>query len=336
MSRKNEYIYDAAVQFESLSGVPVTIENGRKEYDVVLTINNIRFIIVSKVEVRAANKGLVIAQIKEIEAKTRKPLVVIVKFIASDIAKEFKDKGINYIDIAGNGYIKKGNLLLFVSGQKTQKAKKTNQARAFQEAGVKLIFNLLNDPKNLMLSYRELAEKTGIAIGSVSNVIRELEDLHFILKTQSKRVLKNKPELLNRWVVAYNDVLRPRLVKRKMRFTDKAKYVEWKNLIKANDNSIFLWSGEPAGAILTNYLKPAAFILYTDRNWQECAKLFNMVPDENGDIEIMTIFWEVNDYKNNTKTVPAVIAYTDLINTGLDRNIETAKMILENELPNIK
>lgn len=336
MYRNNDFIYDAAVQLENLSGVPITVESGRKEYDAVLTIINIQFVVIGKTEVRNANKGLVYAQLKDTKGKTNKPLVIIAKFIASEIAKEFKEKGINYIDIAGNGYIKKDNLSIFVSGQKTQKAPKTNQARAFQEAGVKLIFNLLSDSRNLMLSYRELAEKTGIAIGSVSNIIRELEDLHFILKTESKRVLKNKAELLNRWVIAYNDVLRPKLVKRKMRFADKTKYAEWRNVFQLNIEGNFLWSGEPAGAIYTNYLKPAAFTLYTDKNWQECAKLFNMVPDENGDIEIMTIFWNTENYKNDKQSVPPIIAYTDLINTGLDRNLETAKLILENELPNIK
>jgi len=336
MYRKNDFIYDASVQLETIIGFPIIIESSRKEYDAILTINNYQFVVVSKTEVRTANKGLVYAQLKEIEQKTKKPLVVIAKFIANDIAKEFKEKGINYIDVAGNGFIKQGNILIFVSGQKAQIAQKTNQARAFQEAGIKLIFNFLSDPKNLMLSYRELAEKTGIAIGSVSNIIRELEDIHFILKTERKRVLKNKPELLNRWVIAYNDILRPKLFKRKMRFADKNRYVKWRDVLQVNDKGAFLWSGEPAGAIYTNYLKPAAFTIYTDKNWQECAKLFNMVPDENGDIEIMAIFWNIEHYNNNKQTVPPVITYTDLINTGLDRNIETARLILENELPNIK
>ena len=336
MYRNNDYIYDAVVQLDNLSGIPITIESGRKGYDAILTINKVQFVVISKAEVRAANKGLVYAHIKETSEKTQRPIVVVAKFIASDIAKEFREKGTNYIDVAGNGYIKNDNLVIFITGQKPQTALKTNQTRAFQEAGIKLIFNLLSDPKNLTVSYRELAEKTGIAIGSVSNVMKELESSGFILKTNSKRVLKNKPELLKRWVLAYNDVLRPRLVKRRMRFAEKTKYKEWKSVLKISHEGNFLWSGEPAGAILTKYLKPAAFTLYTDKNWQECAKLFNMIPDENGDIEIMTIFWAVENYKNDKQTVPPIIAYTDLINTGLDRNIETANLILQNELPNIK
>ncbi|MDC2165318.1 hypothetical protein [Bacteroides thetaiotaomicron] len=49
----------------------------------------------------------------------------------------------------------------------------------------------------------------------------ELEDEHFILRIKTKRVLKNKPDLLERWIIAYHDVLRPRLLKKQMRFSKK-------------------------------------------------------------------------------------------------------------------
>jgi len=75
---------------------------------------------------------------------------------------------------------------------------KTNQTKAFQEVGIKIIFNLLNNPENLQLSYRELAELADVSIGSVSNVIEELEQQTYILKTNTKRILKNKEKLLER------------------------------------------------------------------------------------------------------------------------------------------
>lgn len=335
MYRNNDYIYDAAVQLESTTAIPVTIESTRKDYDAVLTIKNIQFTVTAKPEIRTANKGIVLAQLKELEAKSNRPIIIVAKFIASDIAQELKEKAINYLDVAGNTFIKKDDFFIYVAGQKVQKNKKTNQTRAFQETGIKLIFSLLSNPENIQLSYRELAERTGIAIGSVSNVMKELEELNFILKTDTKRILKNKLELLNRWIVAYHDVLRPRLLKRKMRFVDKGKYNNWSMLLRNQPDNTILWSGEPAAALLTNYLKPAIFSIYTTKSWQDCAKLFDMVPDENGDIEILTIFWK-QEIIGIEPIAPTVLIYTDLINSGSDRNLEVAKIILDNELQNIK
>jgi len=336
MYRNNDFIYDAAVKLENILTFPVTVESTRVPYDAILTINNFQFIVEAKTEIRTANKGIILAQLKEYQTNSKKPIIIVAKFIASDIAKEFREKAINYLDVAGNAFIKKDDFFIYVTGQKAQKTEKTNQSRAFQEAGIKLIFSLLSNPDNLQLSYREIAEQTGIAIGSISNIMRELEDLNFILKTETKRILKNKPELLNRWIVAYQDVLRPRLIKRRLRFADKAKYNNWKTWLDNQSLNICQWGGEPAAALITDFLKPAFFTIYTSGSWQEYTQILDMVPDENGDIEILSTFWNAENKINNVQTVPPVLIYADLINSAMDRNLETAKMILNNELQNIK
>jgi len=338
MYHNNDFIYDASVQLENLTGFKITIESSRSEYDAIMTIENIQFVVVGKSEIRSNNKGLVLTNLKDLESKTKKPIVVIAKFIASDIAKELREKDINYIDVAGNAYIKKDKLIVNITGQKVQKSERTNQSRAFQEAGIKLIFNLLSNQKNLDLSYRELAEQTDIAIGSISNVMKELEELNFILKTDTKRILKNKTELLNRWIVAYHDVLKPKLVRKKMRFANKNNYSEWKNIcLNPNNQITTLWGGEPAAALITNYLKPAKFTIFTSQNWQDCAKSIGLIPDENGDVELLIKFWKiVTPEEQSHNIVPHLLIYTDLINSGLERNIETAKIIFDNELSSIK
>jgi hypothetical protein len=338
MYRDKDFIYDAAAELENIADIPVPVDCSRKEYDAILTINEVQYTVEARSEIREANKGIVLAQLKELQEVSNRPIIIVAKFIASDIAKEFKKKDINYIDAAGNAYIKQKNFHLYITGQKVHKVKKINQSRAFQVAGIKLIFSLLSKPENLLLSYRELTEKTGIAIGSISNIMRELEDLNFILKTKTKRILKNKKELLYRWIVAYHDVLRPRLIKRKMRFSDKSKYINWKGIILNQTKEIdTLWGGEPGASILTNFLKPGTFTIYTTKSWQECAKGLGLVPDAKGDIEIILMFWNfVNPKEKDMSIVPPVLIYADLINSGFDRNIETAKIIFENELQNIK
>src|ERR1035437_1667708 len=337
MYHNNDFIYDAAVRLENKIGIPVTMESTRKEYDAVLSIKNFQFTVTSKAEIRTANKGIVLAQLKELKAKASRPILVVAKFIASDIAQEFKEKAINYLDAGGNAFIKEDDFFIYITGQKAQKTEKTNQTRAFQETGIKLIFSFLANPDNLQLSYRELAEQTGIAIGSVSNVIKELEDLNFILKTETKRILKNQAQLLDRWIVAYQDVLRPRLFKRKMRFVDKSKYSNWKSIqLNETEEKNTLWGGEPAAALITNYLNPSFYTLYTTKSWQECAKSFELVPDENGDVEIIQKFWKFPCSIEKSHIVPHALIYADLINSANDRNVETAKIVFDNDLQYIK
>jgi len=334
MYPNNDLIYDASVVLEQITGLKVTIESSRKEYDGIIDINGYDFTIEAKNELRKENKGFLLTRLEQLSTLTKRPTLVIGKYIALDVAKELKENEINYLDVAGNCYIKNKDLVIYITGQKVQRKEKTNQTKAFQEAGIKIIFNLLSNPENLQLSYRELAELADVSIGSVSNVMKELEDLNFILKTKLKRVLKNKPTLLERWVIAYQDVLRPRLVKKQMRFTNIDFARNWQQLPLDQEEGISLWGGEPAAAILTNQLAPEKFCIYTNESWQSIGQDLGLVPDINGTVEILQLFWKDN---NNAKQVaPALLVYADLIGSGYGRNIEMAKIILENELQHIK
>ena len=334
MCPNNDYIYDAGVALEQITGLGVNIESRRKEYDGIIDINGNSFTIEARNELRKENKGFLLTRLEQINTMTKRPTLVIAKYIALELALELKKMGINYLDVAGNCYVKNKDLILYVSGQKVIQKEKVKQTKAFQEAGIKIIFNLLSNPDNLQLSYRELAELSDVSIGSVSNVMKELEDQSFILKTKLKRLLKNKPLLLERWVVAFQDVLRPKLVKKQMRFTTLVAAKNWQALGLEKDDGSTLWGGEPAAALLTNQLTPEKFSIYTMETWQSIGQDFELVPDVNGTIEILQVFWKT---ANNTKlTVPALLVYADLIGSGYSRNIEMAKLILETDLKQIK
>lgn len=335
MYRNNDYIYDASIALEKLTGLCVNVESNRNEYDGIININGHTFTVEAKNELRKENKGFLYARLDELKAKTKRPTLIIAKYITSEVALELRDNGINYLDVAGNCFIKYEELLLHIVGQKVHKKEKTNQAKAFQEVGIKIIFNLLNNPDNLQLSYRELAELADVSIGSVSNIMNELEEQNFILKTKLKRILKNKPALLERWVVAYQDVLRPRLLKKKMRFIKPDFTQTWRNLQLDNEEGIALWGAEPAAALLTNQLIPEVFSIYTTESWQNLGQKIGLVPDLNGKVEILQIFWK-QDQVNNKQTVPPLLLYADLIGSGFSRNNETAQIILKNELQHIR
>lgn len=331
MYKNNDYIYDAALVLEQLTGFPVTIESQRKGYDAIMHIDGHPLYVEAKNEIRKENEGLLISLMAPFDGKTNSKIIV-AKYIAIDTAQNLKANNINYLDISGNCYIKTKDLLIHIVGQKVQRKLKTNQAKAFQETGIKLIFHLLSNPENLQLSYRELAELAEISTGSVSNIMTELESQRFILKTKKKRILKNKSELLERWIIAYHDVLRPRLLKKQMRFIKNLSLNEQFLL-----DDIVLWGGEPGAAILTKHIIPEQFTIYTDKNWQDLGSTIGLVPDNNGKVEVLHQFWKKENGKYYEKhIVPPLLIYADLMGSGYGRNIETAKIILENELPHLK
>jgi hypothetical protein len=308
--------------------IQAIIKDGRLKHDAILEIAGEEFVIEIKPEISKGNKGIMLSALKEISRENNSlPVLLVTKYIPAEIAREYVAEGINYLDVAGNCYIRQHNLWLLIEGKKIGRTARVNQPRAFQEAGLKLIFQFLVNPENTQLTYRNLALQANISLGSVATVMQELIDLNFILKTKQTKKLKNTKELLNRWITAYHDVLRPRIFMKQMRFLKNDSYIKWKDIDLHLPDGQAYWGGEPAANLLNGYLHPGLFTIYTDRNWQSF-KDIELVPDENGKVEILEMFWGRLTYVG----VPPVLVYADLMSSGSDRNIEAANMIFTNEL----
>jgi len=312
--------------------VGIIFSDIKRAQNSIAQIKSERFIVDVKPEISQGNKGIVLQQLKETSREENLPILLVTKYIPSAIAKSFVEDGINYIDTAGNCNIRQNDLLLIIEGKKIERLPKTNQSRAFQDAGIKLIYCLLVNPENINKSLRELSALSQIALGSVSTIIQELAELKFVLKTKNKKVLKNKFELLQRWVIAYNDVLRPKLFVKKMSFINKSDYANWNNLNLSSLTEKTLWGGECAASILTKNITPANFTIYTDQTWQSVGKSLKLIPDEDGRVEILRLF----NIPKEEYTVSPLLIYADLMNSGESRNLETAEIILNNELQYLK
>lgn len=327
MYRDNDFVYEAIASLEDTTGIPIAIESVRETYDVVLQINNETFYCIAKKNAKNANYGIIMSALKDIS--NSKNNIVIADYLTKKTAEELKQNSINYLDASGNAFIKTKDFFVYVEGRKAKINKKTNQTRAFQEAGLKLLLLLISNPETLQFSYRELAEKTGIALGSVSNIFKELEESHYLLKTRNKRVLKNQDDITERWVIAYNELLKPRSLRKKMRALGNEFNA---NGIINNTNIKLYFGGEPGGELLTGHLKPKDYTIYTDEETSKVAKELKLVPDEEGNIELYNKFWTDSLHLKNEHTAPPLVVYADLLGTGNNRNIETAKIILENGL----
>lgn len=327
MFKDNDFVYEAIASLENITGMSVNIETVRKGYDLTLQINGQTFNGIIKKNAKNTSYGIIISALSDIENADKN--LVIADYLTKKTADDLKQNGINYLDASGNTFIKAKDFFIYIEGKKAILKNKTNQTRAFQEAGLKLLLLLISNPETLQFSYRKLAEKTGIALGSISHIFKELEETNFLLRTQDKRVLKNQNDIIERWVIAYNELLKPRTLRKKMRALNNDFNT---NHILQNNNITAFFGGEPGGELLTKHLKPKDYIIYSNEETSKVAKELKLVPDENGNIELYSKFWTDSLNLKNENTAPPLVVYADLLGTGNNRNIETAKIILENGL----
>jgi hypothetical protein len=336
MTHEQHIFEEAIIKLKEYTGL--SIEKGRERGPNIypITIGKAPFIAIVRSSISVGNKSSLFSILRSLAETEELPTIVVTGYIPSEIAHEYIANGVNYLDQAGNCNIRYNDLIIQIEGKRKEKIATVNQARAFQETGIKIIFHLLNDMQNLQLTYRDLARLADVSLGSVSNVMEELIGLDFILATNRRRVLKNIPLLLERWVTAYNDILRPRLLLKKMKFTKPEQYYNWDTLAIQRIDDIALWGGEPAASLLTNYLAPEKFTIYTSNSWQGLMQSLKLLPDNDGNIEVLKLFWKVENNYRVKPIVPPLLIYADLMGSRIGRNIETAKMILENELSYIK
>jgi len=108
----------------------------------------------------------------------------------------------------------------------------------------------------------------------------------FIVEMGKKgKKLLDKKKLFERWIAAYPDYLKPKLLLG--RFRGDGEW--WKDI--PLDPTLAQWGGEVAAAKLTGFLKPGTVTLYTDKNrLGELVIANRLKKDPQGNIEILERF----------------------------------------------
>ena len=292
--------------------------NGQIEF--VLNQNTMKFNAEVKNNLRAINLPLIYKLAKE-----QAPLIIVADLIFPKIKEELRNHDIAYLEANGNIWLKTDETLLWIDANKIQPVEKDKINRAFTKTGLKVVFDFLLDEALIDAPYREIAQRTDVALGNVNYILNGLKEKGFLLKIDKNRYeLTNKKELLNTWIIKYAEKLKPELEIGTFRFLRDNDFVNWKKLPLKKGKT--WWGGEPAGNILTQYLKPAELTLYTLETRNDLIKHYKLIPDPTGNVKVFKKFWQDDDAEN---IVPPLLVYTDLINTGDHRCIETAEKIYD-------
>ncbi|MGB3863334.1 MAG: type IV toxin-antitoxin system AbiEi family antitoxin [Candidatus Aminicenantaceae bacterium] len=255
--------------------------------------------------------------------------MLVAKYINPRIADELKKMDVPFIDTVGNAYINEPPLFIYIKGNKpTDKDILEQPARTFRPKGLQVIFALLCNPGLENKPFREIAIKADVALGTVGWVMYDLRRMDYLIDVGPRnRRLVRKDNLLDRWVAAYPEQLRPKKMIGRFK-ADNPNW--WENTDLKEINA--LWGGEVAANIMIEYLRPQIITVYAKQPIGRFLLKNRLKNDVNGDIEILKIFWKFEQDRLHNDLVPPLLIYADLMATGDTRNIETARMIYEKEL----
>lgn len=250
--------------------------------------------------------------------------ILVTEFVTPPMADLLKTMGLFFMDTAGNGFIDKPPLYVFIKGNKPpENLKPTPAKRLFKPAGLKVVFALVNQPEMVNWPYRQVAAMTDVALGTVDWIFRDLQEMGFLVAMGGReRKMTRLLTLLKRWVEAYPDQLRPKLGIARF----KADHPDWWKDIDIMGYNAF-WGGEVAAARITKQLKPEKVIIYAHEPPGKLIIEQKLRKTTTGDIEILKPFWKFDHELLHLGIAPPLLVYADLMATGDDRNIETAGII---------
>lgn len=327
-----EIIYAAVGNIREQMGLKATVEPNPKNANTLririgFEDNDLCFNIETRKDLREHQ----LPTIEDI-ARQKDPFMLVAQYLGPGIKAELRKRNIAYLEVNGNLFIRhKGACILIDANKPIDLARETGN-RAFTKTGLKVVYLYLTDEAWLNQTHRAIARQTNTGLGNINNVNSGLEKEGFLFQIKrGEKQLQNKKELLERWLKAYFEQLQPTLRIGRFRFLHDHDFANWKELVLDKDT---WWGGEPAAAILTNYLQPGELTLYTNRSRNELMREYKLIPDQKGILTALTPFWNVENTIPGHETVHPLLVYADLMNTSYSRCHETARIIWDKYLEN--
>ncbi len=255
--------------------------------------------------------------------------LLVAEYVNPNIAERLKQMNVLFLDTVGNAYFNVPPFFIYTKGQKPSlKTYGERPTRAFDQAGLKVIFALLCRPELVDAPYRTIAGTADVALGTVGWVLYDLKKQGHLLKMGKRgRRLVQKQRLLERWVAAYPERLRPKLMLGRYAAPNK----NWWEQAQIKELQAY-WGAEIAAARLTGYLKPEVVTIYVRGVQGKLLATHQLRNDPRGNIELLKAFWAPACDWTDQEVVHPLLVYADLLATGDARNLETARRLYDDQI----
>lgn len=291
------------------------------------------YLVEVKRTVTASTVGGVVAQLRDRTEQTGLPTLLITDYLTPPVAEALRAQEQQFADLAGNAYLTGPGHYVYVTGQRQkERAVVTHGGGTLTTTGLKVLFALLCNQTLAAAPQRTLAAAATVALGAVPGVLKDLAAAGHMATLRQQRRFRGTKRLLDEWAQGYARRLRPKTLQATFVTENFDTWRDWHM-----DPTEVRWGGEPAAALLTNYLRPGVLTLYAERLPPRLIVEQRLRKDAHlgGQryVEERRPFWgALHIDPPRPDVVNPVLVYADLLATGDGRCLETAQMLYETHL----
>ncbi|MCS7476048.1 type IV toxin-antitoxin system AbiEi family antitoxin [Umezawaea endophytica] len=258
------------------------------------------------------------------------PTLVVAGSITEEAARLLRERGVDYVDEAGNAHIAWDNVLIDVRGRRRASGNTTRSSargiKAFSRAGLQVGFVLLTWPSTAAAPLRGLARASGVSLGTAQAVVDDLTKAGYLHDVAGERRLGRAGELLDRWSEAYSTRLSPALPLGDFQVPDLSWWRDSEDELTRSNAQV---GGEAGASLLDRHLVSSTLTLYVDEQPRSLIGRHRMVRAEQvGNVHVRRRFWTM---EGQSWIVPSTLIYADLLASGDPRQREHADRIRTND-----
>lgn len=284
----------------------------------IIIIGNIRYQCIYKKWINQIS----ISKLKELIMQDQ---ILLADYINHQLGERLKEASIQYMDCAGNVFIKKP--FIYIQGCKSRVELINHQiGKAFNLSGIKVLFLFLWNVKWVNKSYREISKVSGVSLGSIRTIMLNLQKSGYLTEFEGTRHLLNKKNLLKRWVYGYAEKLKPKLSLGV--FSGEVEKIKSSSLLQYD-----CLIGSELVTLKEKLFDSQKISIYSDSLPIDFMKEFRLNRMSNGEIEIFKVPWNWKVIESSElKEIPKILVYADLMCSNEPRSIEVAEIIYDRYL----
>jgi len=248
--------------------------------------------------------------------------ILLATHVSPEMGRYLGERDANFIDEAGNCRLRldEGYVAL-VEGRKPPR-RRVAQA-GIRAPGYQVLFALLAKPELLQAPVRDVAAAAGVGKSTAATMMRRLREERLV----AGRRLLRPGDLLDRWLVAYRDLVRPHLYVGSYQAPDTGP-----EELEARLEEIFereglagVWGGGAALHRLFGQYRGTATILHLDEVPPELPRILRVLPSPDGPLTVLRLPGPIGAEGRLPRTAHPLLVYTELT-TGHD---ERAREVAE-------
>ena len=249
--------------------------------------------------------------------------------VTEGLAAALHARDLNFVDLAGNCRLQLGDgLFAWIQGRKAQP--REGRKRRIRPAAYQVQFALLAEPRLAATNIRDLAAAAGVGKTAAAEARQLLQAEGFLVTTAGGPVLVRRRTLLERWLVAYADILRPRLLLGRYRTPDReppALEARIEKVLGAGGRP-WAYGGGAAAHRLVGHYRGVETVVHVGRALPpETLAALRAAPDRNGPLAVYQGPGEVALEGPEPMVAHPLLVYAELIADADDRAAEGAAKV---------